>query len=124
MMTHFDEAEAIRAFLLTRLADHIVYKSDSYDKIDSTIDDIKASNDYFDIDPTKFSEQELRNAGFQLWSEEINNYLIPLWIFPFLTETLTVTDITGKTETLSKSKLDLDTRFGYLAYGVVPANAS
>lgn len=123
-MTHFEEASAIANYLLKLMGTQMVYKPDDYRPIDSAIENIKASNDYFDIDLTKLSEQELIELRFSLWDKESKNYLIPLWIFPFLTEVLTVTDINGKTETLSKSKLDLDNRFGYLAYGVIPTNAN
>ncbi len=124
MMTHFEEASAIANYLLNLMGTQIVYKPDDYQSIDSAVEKIKASNDYFDIDLTKLSKQELIELRFSLWNNKSNNYLIPLWIFPFLTETITVTDINGKTETLSKSELDLDTRFGYLAYGVIPTNVS
>jgi hypothetical protein len=65
---------------------------------------------------------DLLDLGFGLWSEETPNLLlIPIWLVPFMDKNMEVTDIFGEKDKLSN--VDLDTRFGCIAYGLEQGGA-
>lgn len=66
------------------------------------------------------TSEEMNDLGFGYWSESNPMRLIPLWLFKFLPEKIESKCIDGTTSILNKSEMDNDTRFGCLAYGIVP----
>lgn len=69
--------------------------------------------------------QDFQVAGFRVWDEaDLNGkvlVLIPIWLFPFLDKTLSVSSISyldnDKARTIVDLGKDLDSRDGALAYG-------
>ena len=78
-------------------------------------------DDSLTIDPTTFTEQELVNLGFSVWSDDALGklYLIPAWMYNFLLDGVEFTDINLVNEVFKKGETDRDTRYGCLAFGVV-----
>lgn len=78
-------------------------------------------DDSFTIDPTTFTEQELVNLGFSVWSDDALDklYLIPAWMYNFLLDGVEFTDINLVNEVFKKGETDRDIRYGCLAFGVV-----
>ena len=71
----------------------------------------------FKPDVRSLTNDQMQALGFGLWNEEKGLMLIPLWAIPFI-EDIEVESITGGKKMLSK--VDNDTRFGCIAYGIVP----
>lgn len=65
-----------------------------------------------------FTQADLEDIGFSMWDEESNLMLVPLWLLPFISTGVELTDITGKTSIVGTDTIDNDVRFGCLAYGV------
>jgi hypothetical protein len=65
-----------------------------------------------------FNQVELEDLGFQVWDEESNLMLIPLWLLPFISNGVELTSISGDTATVGTDDIDNDVRFGCIAFGV------
>lgn len=59
---------------------------------------------------------ELKNIGFKLYSKEQNSYCIPLDLYGLIPDGTTLTSIFGEKHTKGIDYIDLDTRFGCIAY--------
>jgi hypothetical protein len=125
-LTTFEKVKAIRNSLLIRVGESLSYKSWSNDFRLTNIQDIhetlkKWEEEYgsFKIDPTDLTFEQMIELGFSSWSEENPMRLIPIWLFPFLTEEFESESISGSKH-YKLSEIDNVHRFGCLAYGVVP----
>lgn len=119
-MTHFDVANWIREQIATEMSMFYIYNwSDEYklSKINEFESRIKSTKGYFDIDPRKFTYEEMIKLGFRRWSEEDKLMLIPLWLLPFLIYYIPTVCIDG-IKYYHKEAVDTDHRFGCLAYGI------
>jgi hypothetical protein len=121
----FEIAKDVRQCILNSAAEIMNYSKWSDDcsvrELRELIERIKESMWFSPIDPAAFTEQEMRELGFERWSEEDPMYLIPLWLFPFLSEEVNCCSINGKKYLKKKkSEMDTDNRYGCLAYGVTP----
>lgn len=71
------------------------------------------------IDFNKLTKEEALELRFNLWSEESGIYLIPLYLAPLIPIGTELTSIMGdKIIFEGMDKIDLDHRFGCLAYGI------
>lgn len=68
-------------------------------------------------DITKLSKEELNILGFEKW-EERDLYLIPLWAFDLIPDGTELESIGGDKVIKGKDEIDLDVRFGCIAYGL------
>jgi hypothetical protein len=67
---------------------------------------------------SELSRDEAIDLGFGLWESERPYYLlIPIWIVPFLPEEIPTKTVNGETS-IKRDDMDLDHRYGLLAYGV------
>lgn len=112
-------------------AEGLCYKSWSKDYVIENIEGIHETierwrNEYeFDVQPAELTESEMKELGFGKWTETSPDYLLPLWVYPFLPEEIVVSSITddcGSRRTMKKSEIDDDHRMGFLAYGVRPVD--
>lgn len=71
---------------------------------------------YIDFD--NLTVDEARELRFQKFDDESDLWLIPLYLLPILPEGLKVKSISGEELIVGKDKLDNDTRFGALAFGL------
>jgi len=62
------------------------------------------------------SEDELKIFGFGRWNED-GLWLIPLWILNYLAPGIVVESISSEVKVIGIDEIDLDTRFGCIAYG-------
>lgn len=70
-----------------------------------------------DID--KLTVDELLELGFRLWDEDAGAlYLIPLGLYTSLPDGTVLTSIFGDTKIKGDDLIDLDTRFGVIAWGI------
>lgn len=122
----FEKCRAIKRTLLNRAAESISMKTWSDDfrlknlyEIHTTVAGWEKEYGSFKIDPNQLTEEELTKLEFGRWEEGNPLRLIPLWLFPFLAETLETISIDG-TKHSTLAELDNDTRFGCIAYGVIP----
>lgn len=58
---------------------------------------------------------DLRALGFGYWDGDL--MVIPLWAFNIVADGEMLTSINGRRAVKGKDKIDLDTRFGCIAYG-------
>lgn len=75
-----------------------------------------------------FDEAALRRRGLASWSDDADDPARGLMLFPgpwysSIPEGYEVVDIFGKKELFKRDKLDNDTRFGFLAFGIMPFRA-
>jgi hypothetical protein len=67
---------------------------------------------------SELSRDEAIDLGFGLWESERPYYLlIPIWIVSFLPEEIPTKTVNGETS-IKRDDMDLDHRYGLLAYGV------
>lgn len=91
------------------------------EEIKRMVDSIKASPNFTPIDPSNLTLENVKTLGFSLWDEDTGLYLIPFWLYPFLTESFEGASISAdKTSKIITKHIDTDTRFGCLAYGIIP----
>lgn len=73
-----------------------------------------------DLDLDKLTVADLREMRFARWSDENPDlWLIPLWFVPLLPEGIELTSIFGKKVIFNGNNIDLDIRFGCIAYGII-----
>lgn len=98
-------------------------KEFSYKEVIENYQNIKEQMKEIVGDITKLSVDELKDLGFFLWSNEkedlSNLYLIPLWAFDLVPDGTTLTSIEGETAIKGQDSIDLDVRFGCIAYGLL-----
>ena len=123
-LSTFDIAKNIRWIILNRAAESMNYLTWSEDFVTSQIREIpeiiKKSTWFVPVNPSDLTEKEMLELGFQKWSEDDPMCLIPLWLFPFLTDEVDCGCIDGRKNIHKKSEMDNDHRCGCLAYGVIP----
>ena len=117
-MTHYEMAIGIRAQILKSAAEALVYNYLA--GFTDCVAYIKALKDFKPVDINALTQQELTDLGFRGWDES-GLALIPLWLFPFISETFTGASINDSEVKVFVTKdIDNDNRFGVLAYGVYP----
>lgn len=70
----------------------------------------------------ELSKEDLISLGFAEWSKSSDLMLAPYAFIYIFKKGQTVYSISGKKMSFDKKKMDKDTRFGYLAFGIVPKN--
>ena len=122
MTTTYKICKDIRRALLTLLSECAIYKTweDSFaiQEVRNAPDKVLAR--YGTIDPNDLTLEEMKDLGFQRWSDDNPMMLIPLWLYPFLPNQLECECINGEKGIRSKERIDSDHRGGMLAYGVHP----
>jgi hypothetical protein len=63
----------------------------------------------------------LKDMGFLNWDNDL--VVIPLWAFNYVADGERLVSIFGETKTKGQDEIDLDTRFGCIAYGFRPLAA-
>ena len=125
-MDTFEIAKAIQEKLLENQAQCVQYGWSSQfvlEELTGVVDKLKNSSWFKPINPNSLSMAELKDLGFKPWTES-GLMLIPLWLFPFLTETFVGGCIIGSGVTVyNTSKIDKDSRCGCIAYGVYPSDS-
>lgn len=129
-MTTFEKCQLIRRMLMNRAAEVMAHKGWGNDfaakQIRNFPEELMKQNggqEFFGLQPADLTEEEMLDLGFGRWSEESSMHRIPLWLLPFLADEIEVERLNGKKMVMKKSDMDNDTRFGCLAYGVVPKSA-
>lgn len=72
-----------------------------------------------DIDWNNLTEQDCRELRFGIWEKENPLRLIPIWLHKVIPHGTKLTSISGE-EIEYKGQIDLDHRFGCLAWGIIP----
>lgn len=120
----FQLCQMILVATATRAAEPIEYTSWGADFSIQHIRDLPGrlmkSPDFFPVDPNDLTREEMENLGFRKWSKESDLMLIPLYLFPYMKEGITVTSISGDQYYFFRESADNDHRMGLLAFGVVP----
>lgn len=117
----------VRSFILDKAAQCMQYKNWSAEFIASELTKAreKIIKDVGSIDFHLLSADELKSVGFNLWDEESNILLVPLWAYDLLPvgqemqcisgESIVVKD--GYKNSDSVHYIDNDIRFGCISYG-------
>ena len=112
----------VRQAIVNRAAEVFCYSwdADFSSKRIKEIPDVFSKSDYFrNVDPNEMTKEQLVDLGFQKWDEDSGLMLIPLYIYPFLKDEIMCGSISDICSRLIKvSEIDIDHRFGCLAYGV------
>lgn len=120
-METFEKCRIIRAFILRRASEVLVYENWSegfaVDWLRGCVQVCKEDKktNFFDINPSDLTLEQVLLLGFLKFGE--NQYLVPLWLYPFLNDELTLTCIDG-TPVTKKTEIDTDNRSGMLGYYV------
>lgn len=68
---------------------------------------------------TKLSAEDLASLGFKKWDEDMPNLrLIPIWAYDLIPDGTELTSISGDTIIKQGNNVDLDVRFGCIAWGI------
>lgn len=120
-MNTYEKCQTIRRYILCRAAEVMNYTNWSNDfavgQIRKTPNCLLESLGKVNI--TELTIDQMDNLGFLRWSEEKPMRLIPLWLYPFLTDEIEAESISGEFIT-KKVDMNTDNRFGMLAYGILP----
>lgn len=65
----------------------------------------------------ELSNQELSYLGFGRWNDKL--WLIPIYLWRCVPDGTVLTSINGETKVKGKDIIDLDVRYGRLAYGII-----
>lgn len=126
-LTTYHKIKAIREALLRVTGESLTYNvwSDEYrlTNIKDIFKHIKnwetKSDNSFKIDPSDLSLEEMIEFRFYNYLEEKNIMLIPIWLFPFLSDEFECESILG-TKHFKLSELENKSKYGCLIYGVIP----
>lgn len=72
-----------------------------------------------DLDLDRLTVEQLRELRFCKWDDDSDLWLIPLWFVPLLPVGIELTSIGGNKVTYTGDNIDLDVRFGCIAYGIL-----
>lgn len=127
-MTTFEKCIAIRRVIINRSAEVMCYSTWSDEFAVKSIREIPAmlleqSPELLSVQPCELTNSECDSLEFGRWEEGNPMRLIPLWLLPFLAEEINVSCIDGGV-VYGKSQMDDDHRYGSLAYGIVPCDAT
>ncbi len=76
------------------------------------------------IDWNSLTVDDCKELRFNQWSDELPIWLIPIWLLDVIPAGTELTSISGEKVVFnSKEDIDIDTRFGCLAYGIYPKAA-
>lgn len=100
------------------LMNHILV-SDSLLDLKTIVNDYRAELTNIIGDINKLSRDDLYHLGFAKWDDTSDLLLVPLWFYPLLEEGTVLTSIHGSEAIVGEDDIDMDTRFGALAYGVI-----
>ena len=127
-MSTFEVAKNIRWVIVRIASESMIYTNWTTDFVASQLREIPErikKEDWFSpVDPSDLTEKEMLSLGFGKWSKDDPMRLIPLWLFPFLPDEVDCGCIDGEKRVQKKSEMDNDSRFGLLAYGVMPKKAT
>ena len=71
------------------------------------------------VDLTAMTAEKAKELRFCRWSEDTPNlWLLPLWFVPLIPIGTELTDIGGGKVVYDGNNIDLDVRFGCIAYGI------
>jgi len=126
-MNTYEKCVRLRKIIVNRAAEIMVYQSWENDfssenirKLPEKLAASEKGKDLLNIDPCDMSADQMRELGFERWEDDNPMMLIPLWLFPFLKDEFETDSIDGETGLMRKDDMDVDSRFGCLAYGVIP----
>lgn len=123
ILSTYQKCRIIRNIILNRTSGVMLYNwGDEFctQEIRGIAEDVKNRYPYLmNIQPIDLTKRQMTDLGFGKWSKKNKLMLIPGWLYPFLAESIQTESISGE-NTLSKSSIDTDMRFGCLAYGVTP----
>ena len=74
------------------------------------------------MDYTRMSKAALLELGFRQYNEASNLMLVPDKLYEEIPNGTTLTSIFGEKVVKGTDYIDLDTRFGLLAFGIIPEN--
>lgn len=92
----------------------------SYKEVKESYANIKEQLSEIIGDITELSADELKELGFKKWEEESELYLIPLWAFDLIPDGTELESINGDKAIKGKDEIDLEVRFGCIAWGFEP----
>jgi len=105
-----------------------------YDKLNSEfisnhikklVPTITSCEDFKYLDPSILTKEQLKNLDFEEnigFEQKYSIYLIPLWLYPFLSEKLNIVDL-NKNKINNKSDIKVNEKdTAYLRYGVLKEN--
>ena len=120
-MTDYQLAKEYLKRIALKFAEVETYKNWSNEFVVSEIreftDNLKSTDGYLKVDPSKLSLDEAVSLGFQKWDDK-GLMLIPLWLLPHLVDEFKGGCISGDEYLIKTSSIDNDHRFGCLSYGV------
>lgn len=73
-----------------------------------------------DLDWDSLTDQDCKELRFGKWEDGNPLRLIPIWLYKAIPVGTKLTSIGGEEVVFDGSNIDTDTRFGCLAYGIIP----
>ena len=72
------------------------------------------------LDWDNLTEQDCKELRFGVWQKENPVRLIPIWLYKAIPMGTKLTSIDGEEIIFDGNNIDTDTRFGCLAWGIIP----
>lgn len=124
----YEKAKIVRFSLLTNAAEFLIYKKEQdsdrikrLESINENLNFLEKKYGPLKIDPTDLTKEEALELGFTSYkASDSLIMLIPLWLCPFLIKKFKAISITGESKIINLSKINLDTRFGRITWGITP----
>ncbi|TXH48897.1 MAG: hypothetical protein E6Q97_23880 [Desulfurellales bacterium] len=126
-MTPYEQCKAIKRLLLNCAAEVMVYHAnwgDEYCAKQIHTIPSSLSRDFTQVQIAELTSEQMNDLGFWRLDEGNPMYLIPLWLHPFLPDELECSCINGVTAVMKRADIDNDNRCGFLAYGIIPKDAT
>lgn len=113
---------SIGAILMNKIQMGITYKGWSdeiaHEQVLESYNNLKEEMAKIIKDVTKLPVGDLLTLGFLKWDDKSEIYLIPLWAYDLIPDGTELTDIFGDKHVKGTHSIDLDARFGCIAYGL------
>lgn len=126
-MNDFKVAKYVQQRILTGAASVFSYSWDDgfcLSEIKGLPGSIKYTEGFEPINPNNLTREQMEMLGFGVWDNEAPFMLIPFWMLEFLCDqfwggSISSNDICK----IHIKEIDNDQRFGFLAFGAIPAES-
>lgn len=121
MNIEFEQLKSIRNYLLGTVGSLLCSQVGSNEKI-LMLENARRTilNHYPPVHPEHLTDYQLNELGFPLSSSYDTLRMIPVWVYPFLSESVETICILDNSKHFCKNDIDPESVYGILAYGVVP----
>lgn len=121
-MNTFEACKTIRHLLLATTAEVMVYQCAEFSAKEIKQMQREVLKKYGTLNIADLTDEQCNDLGFGRFKDGDPLRLIPLWIYPFLSDDFVMTCAFNRTTITKRDNQDRDNRFGFMALGIIPAS--